>query len=449
MENQENKTEVIVVGAGPAGIACAITIARAGKEVVLIERGKFSGSKNMFGGAIYAQPTREIFPDFEQNAPIERKTIEHKYAILGEDDGTVISYKKKTDKNVSYSVIRGKFDRWMAEEAKKAGVILVEETVVRDLILENGYVKGVKTEVETYYADIVVLADGVNSLLARQIGMRNKLKPEDVALSVKEVIDVLKKGSTTLATTKSVTFVEGKNMRYFTKVITENFNITEEEVNNILKDETYLDELIKEYWFLTDDIKNKNIYYSLEGYLYPDTYEFYTNASIKDIFRKLLDNMDDKLTPYKEEIENSKYSVHEMMTLASIIELEAGNASDRKGVAGVFYNRLNNGWSLGSDVTTYYAEKIDNWSRDLKKSELSSCNSYNTRSSCMAGKLPVSPICNPGRESIIAAIEPTSHKYYYFVADKNGKTYFNETDNGHTKTVNQLKRDGLWIEYEN
>ncbi len=268
-------------------------------------------------------------------------------------------------------------------------------------------------------------------------------------LSVKEVIDVLKKGSTTLATTKSVTFVEGKNMRYFTKVITENFNITEEEVNNILKDETYLDELIKEYWFLTDDIKNKNIYYSLEGYLYPDTYEFYTNASIKDIFRKLLDNMDDKLTPYKEEIENSKYSVHEMMTLASIIELEAGNASDRKGVAGVFYNRLNNGWSLGSDVTTYYAEKIDNWSRDLKKSELSSCNSYNTRSSCMAGKLPVSPICNPGRESIIAAIEPTSHKYYYFVADKNGKTYFNETDNGHTKTVNQLKRDGLWIEYEN
>lgn len=185
---EENKTDVIVVGAGPAGIACAITIARAGKQVVLIERGKFPGSKNVFGGAIYAQPTREIFPDFEKTAPIERKTIEHKYVLLGENDGTVISYRENSDENVSYSVIRGKFDRWMAQEAVNAGVTLVEEMVVRDLIVENGYVKGVKTEIEDYYADIVVLADGVNSLLARQIGMRGKLNPEDVALSVKEVI---------------------------------------------------------------------------------------------------------------------------------------------------------------------------------------------------------------------------------------------------------------------
>lgn len=184
---EENKTEVIVVGGGPAGIACAVTIARAGHEVVLIERGKFSGSKNVFGGAIYAQPTREIFPDFEQSAPVERKSIEHKYAILGEDDATVVSYRKKHDDAVSYSVIRGKFDRWMAEEAKKEGVILVEETVVRELIVENEAVVGVKTELEDYYADIVVLADGVNSLLARQIGLRENIEPKDAAVSVKEV----------------------------------------------------------------------------------------------------------------------------------------------------------------------------------------------------------------------------------------------------------------------
>lgn len=188
MENQENKTEIIVVGGGPAGISCAITLARAGKQVILIERGKFSGSKNVFGGAIYAQPTREIFPDFEQNAPLERKNIEHKYALLGEEDATVISYKKRHENPVSYTVIRGKFDRWMADEAKKAGVILVEETVVRELIVQDGFVKGVRTELEDYYSDIVVLADGVNSLLAKQIGLRGDLSPEDVALSVKEVI---------------------------------------------------------------------------------------------------------------------------------------------------------------------------------------------------------------------------------------------------------------------
>ena len=186
MEQTDNKTQVIVVGAGPAGISCAVTVARAGYEVILIERGKFSGSKNVFGGAIYAQPTREIFPDFEQSAPLERRTVEHKFALLGEDDGTIVSYRKND--TVSYSVIRGKFDRWMAEQAQKEGVILVEETVVRDLIFENGYVKGVKTELEDYYADIVVLADGVNSLLAKQIGLREDLKPKDVALSIKEVI---------------------------------------------------------------------------------------------------------------------------------------------------------------------------------------------------------------------------------------------------------------------
>lgn len=191
-EFSQNKTEVIVVGGGPAGISCAITIARAGHEVVLIERGSFSGSKNVFGGAIYAQPMREIFPDFEKEAPIERLNVEHKFAILGEVDSTVVSYRHKDIENPSYSVIRGKFDRWMAKEAKKEGVILVEETVVKELLIEDEKVVGVKTELEEYYADIVILADGVNSLLAKQIGFRETIEPKDVALSVKEVIKLNK-----------------------------------------------------------------------------------------------------------------------------------------------------------------------------------------------------------------------------------------------------------------
>ncbi len=186
MLKKENKTEVIVVGAGPGGVACAITLARAGKEVVLIERGLFAGSKNVFGGAIYTEATKEIFPNFEQEAPLERRNIEHNYLILGEQDSTSISYRKES--NSSYSVIRGKFDRWAAEEAKKAGVYLVEETVVRDLIKEKGKVVGVRTELEEFYADIVILADGVNSLLAKQIGLRTDIETKDVALSVKEVL---------------------------------------------------------------------------------------------------------------------------------------------------------------------------------------------------------------------------------------------------------------------
>ncbi len=190
MSESSNKTDVIIVGGGPAGLAAAITVARAGFEAVVIERGSFCGSKNVFGGAIYTESVRELFPEFEQSAPLERKNIEHRFAILGEKDSTVISYKNNPETPVSYSVIRGKFDRWMAEEAKKEGVIIVEETVVRELLKENGKVTGVKTELEDYYADIVILADGVNSLLAKQIGLRKDIKPKDVALSVKEVIKI-------------------------------------------------------------------------------------------------------------------------------------------------------------------------------------------------------------------------------------------------------------------
>lgn len=186
----KNKTEVIVVGGGPAGISAAVTIARSGKKVVLIERGSFSGSKNVFGGAIYTAPTKEIFPDFEQSAPLERKTVSHKYAIRTAAKAVTIEYNAREEEVNSYSVIRSKFDRWMAKEAEKEGVVIVTETLVRELILKENKVVGVKTELEEYFSDIVILADGVNSLLAKQIGLRKEIKPKDVALAVKEVIKI-------------------------------------------------------------------------------------------------------------------------------------------------------------------------------------------------------------------------------------------------------------------
>ena len=190
MEETKNNISVIVVGAGPSGVAAAITVARAGHKVLLVERGDFAGAKNMFGGAMYSQPLKEVFPDFEQTAPIERYTVEHRYAILTEEESTIISHRnEKNDKN-SFSVIRSKFDKWAVEQAIKEGVYYAPKTLVRSLITDKGRVIGIKTDLEEYYSNIVILADGVNSLLAKQIGLRKNIKPEQVALGVKEVINL-------------------------------------------------------------------------------------------------------------------------------------------------------------------------------------------------------------------------------------------------------------------
>lgn len=188
----KQKTEVIVVGGGPAGISAAITIARAGKKVVLIERGNFSGSKNVFGGAIYTKPTKEIFPNFEEQAPLERKIVSHKYLLRTEKETVSVGYLSDDTESNAYSVIRSKFDRWMANEAQKEGVVLASETLVKDLIVKENKIVGVRTELEEYFADIVILADGVNSILAKKIGLRKEIKPKDVALGVKEVIKLSK-----------------------------------------------------------------------------------------------------------------------------------------------------------------------------------------------------------------------------------------------------------------
>ena len=138
--------------------------------------------------------------------------------------------------------------------------------------------------------------------------------------------------------------------------------------------------------------------------------------------------------------------MHQIITMASIVELEGIDKTSRKDIAGVFYNRLKNGMTLGSDVTSYYGVKKDMTS-DITQSELDDDNPYNTRLSTMAGKLPVGPICNPSIVSIEASLKPSKHDYLYFVADKNGKVYYSKTNSEHEELINQLKSEGLWFTY--
>ena len=185
-------TDVIVVGACPCGISAAIEIAQAGKKVVLLDRAKYIGSKNMYGGAIYKTALKEIFQDDFNTLPYERIINSHSWAFLNNTGSVCITYQDDENKE-AYAVKRSSLEKWMIDIAKKRGVYFAPNTLVKSLIQQNGYVVGVETELEKYYAPIVILADGVNSLLAKELNLREKYEPKDVILSVKETIKLDKK----------------------------------------------------------------------------------------------------------------------------------------------------------------------------------------------------------------------------------------------------------------
>lgn len=268
-----------------------------------------------------------------------------------------------------------------------------------------------------------------------------KLSP---SMDVESIIEILTSGKSLENETITVTFVEGKRFPYYVSKIAENFGFKEKDIYDLTSNEEFLNKLIKNYWFIGEEILNKNLYYPLEGYLFPDTYEFKKNSTIEEVIMKMLNQMGDKLNVYKEEINVSHYKIHDLLTMASMVELEAVTAEDRLILAGVFYNRLRDGWTLGSDVTTYYATKKEMTS-SLTMREINDCNAYNTRGTCVKG-LPVGPICSPSYSSITAAIQPETTKYYYFVADKKNELYFGVTEAEHQKNIKMLKKQNLWPE---
>ncbi len=192
MEREKFNIDAIVVGAGPAGISAALTLKRGGKNVVVLERSDKAGTKNMFGGAVYLNSIKSILPNSFNTAPYERFIVNHTYSFLN-DSGSVDIKSTALADNTTATVMRPKFDAWMVEEAKKEGVYFAPKTLVKKLIYKNGSVIGVKTEQEKYFAPVVILADGVNSLLSKDVGLRKEFFPKDMVLSVKETYKLDKK----------------------------------------------------------------------------------------------------------------------------------------------------------------------------------------------------------------------------------------------------------------
>jgi electron transfer flavoprotein-quinone oxidoreductase len=191
--NVPKQFDAIVVGAGPSGNAAAYTMAKAGLKVLQIERGEYPGSKNVQGAILYADALERIIPDFRDDAPLERHIIEQRMWVLDETS-FVGSHFRSEDYNKPpynrYTIIRAQFDKWFSAKVREAGALLICETTVQNLIMDGDKVVGVRCDREAgdVFADVVILADGVNSTLARKAGFHGEIKANNVALAVKEIL---------------------------------------------------------------------------------------------------------------------------------------------------------------------------------------------------------------------------------------------------------------------
>jgi len=187
------KFDAIVVGAGVGGLSAAYKMASEGLSVVVFERGDYPGAKNVMGGVLYRAMMENLIPEFWKEAPLQRPVVEQRFWLMGKDSVVVTGYKGQDwarEPYNAFTVFRGQFDQWFARKCTEAGAIIINETVVEACIIENGRVVGVRTGRPDgdLYANVVVLADGVNSLLSRQLGFHDEWNPHQVALAVMEML---------------------------------------------------------------------------------------------------------------------------------------------------------------------------------------------------------------------------------------------------------------------
>ncbi len=192
---------------------------------------------------------------------------------------------------------------------------------------------------------------------------------------------------------------------------------------------TVIDSTQFTYSLVSDLQAKETVPYRLEGYLFPDTYEFYVGMSASNAIMKFLDNLETKITEeYRERAEEMGYSINEILTIASIVQAEAGSTEQMSTIASVIENRLNdtaNYPSLGCQSTSDYinndvAPTLSSTSSHTSEYYLTY---YNTNSSSTVVGLPEGPICNPGIDAIEAALYPDDTNYYYFFHDTSGKLY--------------------------
>lgn len=263
------------------------------------------------------------------------------------------------------------------------------------------------------------------------------------SMEFSDIIAQLKTGKVMKEPLFTITIPEGKQLEEIATIISKKTNYSEAEILKKLDDKQYIKTLIKKYpTILSDDILNANIRHPLEGYLFPATFEYYEDdPKLENIIEDMLSKTEEIVSSYLGQIEENNLSVHEFMTMASLIEEEATEKGDREKISSVFYNRIKKGMPLQTDPTVLYS--MGKHQVGITYDDLKVDSPYNTYKH---PGLPPGPIASPGEISMAAAVNPADGKYLYFYSRPNGETIFTTTLNEHNNIKNKYKQE--WNEFK-
>ena len=258
----------------------------------------------------------------------------------------------------------------------------------------------------------------------------------DKSMDLETILDIISTGDFRYLLKTKFTIIEGTTIPAAAESIAEALGFEKNEVLQIWSDESFLRELIDQYWFLTDSILDPQIMYPLEGYLYPETYLITDQKpTVESVTRYCLDLMNEKLSPYQSRIDELGMTVHEFLSLASVVQDESLFPEDYKMIAGVFFNRLKKGMPLQSDSTVLYA--LQEKRIDVTYADLEVDSPYNTYK--YTG-VPIGPICAVQEEILDACANYEEHDYYYFFACEDGTVLYSKTLDEHNANV----KNNLW-----
>lgn len=291
---------------------------------------------------------------------------------------------------------------------------------------DKGVIKNAK--IFKYYAKF----NNESDFQAGNYGLTKSMTPD-------ELIESLKTGKVYRTPVFTFTVPEGLTLDQISKVIEDKTDYTGEQFMELVQDPGFVDKMMELYpGLLTDEVKNEHIKFPLEGYLFPATYPVYEeNPTLESLVKMMLEATDQAVTPYRDVLAEQEHSVHWLLTFASLLEKEATAATDRKAIASVFFNRIDEGMPLQTDPTVAYAHG-EHLSRTMY-SDLEIDDAYNTYKN---QGLPPGPIANAGKSSIEAVLDPVQGDYLYFLADKEGNNHFAVTYEEHLKNRDKYITNG-------